>query len=347
MAKKHWIYLKRGLSEDPKHRAQMSECIWLFMHIIDRADWETGIAYDWKDSEEAADMGMNVDTLRAQRQKLEKMDYIRCKQKQHSQDVKIMEWINPRDYSAGVVNPRIESPVETLPSEGGAGTLPSTDSGLVQGGSQGGSQVSGQNPTPTLDSESESSSLGKGGLSETEIQEANSFMDAIIELDKAPKMTNYLNRDKMPEPYLPYCDFYVGLIGKDPDGEYIQVPTKRVLMEWMHVFEEWKQERLTRADIAEAWKQANSDRGFSVSGPSALTKTAVSIRTKRLSKNNSAPALNESEIERTKREIEEKDKFKGSPRPASVQPPSFVLDKMKDLANKKGTPHATTRISSR
>jgi hypothetical protein len=117
MAKKHWIYIKRGLSEDPKHRAAMGECIWLFMHIIDRADWETGIAIDWKDEAEAADMSMPVTTLRHQRRKLEELDYIRSKQRQRSQDIHIMEWINPRNYSSEVKNPRNQGDNELTPSE--------------------------------------------------------------------------------------------------------------------------------------------------------------------------------------------------------------------------------------
>lgn len=141
MAKKHWIYIKRGLSEDPKHRAAMGECIWLYMHIIDRADWETGIAYDWKDREEAADMGMSVDTLRSQRGKLEQGDYIRCNQKQHGQDIKIMEWRNPRDYSSEVKNPRFQGSDEALPSD-------------FQGLNQGLNQVPGQIKTPSYDSKS-------------------------------------------------------------------------------------------------------------------------------------------------------------------------------------------------
>jgi len=95
MAKKNWIYVKRGLSENPKHRAQMGEAIWLFLHIIDRADWEMGIAYDWKDEQEAADMGMSVRTLRDQRRKLDELNYISCKQKQYAQDIIIKNWINP------------------------------------------------------------------------------------------------------------------------------------------------------------------------------------------------------------------------------------------------------------
>lgn len=162
MAKKHWIYIKRGLSEDPKHRAQMGECIWLYMHIIDRADWETGIAYDWKDKDEAADMAMPVDTLRRQRQKLEELDYIRSKQKQHSQDLYIMEWKSPRDYGAETKNPRARVVTDDQPEavEGGHGSPPSTVQGLNQGSNQGlnqgGNQVQAQVKTPTSTSESKS-----------------------------------------------------------------------------------------------------------------------------------------------------------------------------------------------
>jgi hypothetical protein len=151
MAKKHWIYIKRGLSEDPKHRSQMGECIWLYMHIIDRADWETGTAFDWRDKEEAADMGMPVDTLRRQRQKLEELDYIRTKQKQHSQDVFIMEWKNPRDYGSETKNPRFEGSHESPPSKNEGG-IQGSNQGLNQGSNEGSNQVQAQTPTPTLDS---------------------------------------------------------------------------------------------------------------------------------------------------------------------------------------------------
>jgi hypothetical protein len=149
MAKKHWIYIKRGLSEDPKHRAGMGECIWLYMHIIDRADWETGIAYDWRDAEEAAQMSMPVDTLRYQRQKLERMDYIHCRQKQRGQDIAIMEWKNPRDYGSETKNPRIQGSNELPPSE---------IQGDNQGLNQGLNHLPGQIKTPTYSSDSSSKS---------------------------------------------------------------------------------------------------------------------------------------------------------------------------------------------
>ena len=152
MPKKHWIYIKRGLSEDPKHRANMGECVWLFMHIIDRSDWETGIAYDWKDTLEAVDMGIPVDTLRRQRQKLSELGYITCEQKQHSQNITILEWRNPRDYGSEVINPKNKGSHETPPSK---------NEGLNQGLNEGLNQVPLQMPTPSYSSKSKSSSVGK------------------------------------------------------------------------------------------------------------------------------------------------------------------------------------------
>lgn len=181
MAKKHWIYIKRGLSEDPKHRAAMGECIWLYMHIIDRADWETGIAFDWKDTQEAAEMSMPVDTLRRQRQKLQELDYIKTKQKQHSQDVYILEWRNPRDYGCEIKNPR---------SEGLNPSIPSNDEGLNQGLNEGLNQVDTQVKTPSSDSKSDSN------LTDI-IQEANKKMDAYLQLANAPGMKRETRLDSI------------------------------------------------------------------------------------------------------------------------------------------------------
>ena len=108
MAKKNWIYVKRGLSEDPKHRNQIGNRIWLFLHIIDRADWETGIVADWRDKEESDDMGMNFRTLQQQRQELDALGYITCQQTLHGQTITIHNWVNPRGYSNAVLNPRPE-----------------------------------------------------------------------------------------------------------------------------------------------------------------------------------------------------------------------------------------------
>ena len=47
MARKTFVSVKRGLTQDPKHRERMGNRIWLFLHIIDRADFETGMVYDY------------------------------------------------------------------------------------------------------------------------------------------------------------------------------------------------------------------------------------------------------------------------------------------------------------
>jgi len=149
MAKKNWIYIKRGLSEDPKHRAQMGECIWLFLHIIDRADFETGIAYDWKDAQEAAEMSMSLPTLRHQRRKLEELGYITAKKGMHKQDLIIHNWTNPRDYSGKKRNEKpayIESDNPLSPE--------SDNQSYNQSDNHPDSQVN----TPTSNSESSSSS---------------------------------------------------------------------------------------------------------------------------------------------------------------------------------------------
>lgn len=252
MAKKNWIYIKRGLSEDAKHRAAMGECIWLFMHIIDRADWEKGIAFDWKDEQEAADMGMPVRTLREQRRKLDELDYITCKQRQYGQDIIIKRWVDPRNYSGKVLN------------QGDALMEPQD---YIQGDTQGYTQGSSQDGTPT--SYSKSKSYSKGEMDEI-IQSSNKAVDFILESEKKIK---YQNRDKLPEPYLHFADLYNQLTGQEP--------TKRVLMDWMQTFEEWKQEGLQPEHIRAAYLHATRpEGGFLVGRPGSLTNTAVAMKSK-------------------------------------------------------------------
>ena len=73
--KKTWIKIKRGLLE-PKHREILGIRIWLYIHMLDRTDWETGIIYGWKDKDEAEDLSMPWRTLQQQRQQLEKLSLI-------------------------------------------------------------------------------------------------------------------------------------------------------------------------------------------------------------------------------------------------------------------------------
>jgi hypothetical protein len=309
MAKKHWIYIKRGLSEDPKHRAAMGECIWLFMHIIDRADWETGIAFDWKDEAEAADMSMPLRTLREQRRKLADLGYITCVQKQRKQDVIIRQWINPRDYSGGIVNPK-----------GGSGMEPSENEGNTHDDNHGYTHGSTQDVTPTSNSKSKSSSVE--GLSEKELGQANAQVTAMIE---ASKKVKYENRDKIPEPLLAFSDVYVELTG--------QKPSKRVLMDWIATFHDWIGEGLQPKDIRVAYQHATRpDGGFLVGRPGSLTNTAVALKSKGQA---SAPQINEVAVEATRRMIEEKEK-NYTTRPTHLPSPADIKAKLQEAAQQRG-----------
>src|SRR3972149_6988339 len=118
MTKKHWIMIKRGLSEDPKHRERMGDLLWLYLHILDRTDWETGIVYGWRDAEEAIDMKMQPRTLRDQRQRLQNLGYITCKQERRGQRIVVHNWSNPKNYSGEVLNCRVTPGVSPLLSKG-------------------------------------------------------------------------------------------------------------------------------------------------------------------------------------------------------------------------------------
>lgn len=133
MSKKTWISVKRGLSEDPKHRQAMGEAIWLFLHIIDSADWEKGIVYDWRDKDVAADMSMSSATVRAWRQRLSDAGYITCNQKQHELEIIIHNWTDPRSYSGKKFNVKKGDMYISSSDE-------DDEPALVQGDTQGNSQ---------------------------------------------------------------------------------------------------------------------------------------------------------------------------------------------------------------
>jgi len=136
--KKQWISLKCGLSRDPKHRRQMANSIWLFMHMLDLADWDTGAIDHWRDEAEAEEMGMEIRTLREQRRELEKFGYITCVQKQHGQRIIIHNWTNPREYTGEIYN-----------KKQGDNKTPPSPKKQVQGYVQGYVQGSKKNVTPT------------------------------------------------------------------------------------------------------------------------------------------------------------------------------------------------------
>ena len=151
MSKKNWIFIKRGLSEDPKHRERIGMSIWLFMHICDAADWETGRVYDWRDKEIGIDMTLSTNTVREWRQKLADLGYITCEQKQHCLEIIIHNWNNPHQYDTPKINVK----------QGDVYALPSNQK-KVEGKPQGEPQALDApivNPVPFIESSSSSQSL--------------------------------------------------------------------------------------------------------------------------------------------------------------------------------------------
>ena len=141
--KKTWIKVKRGLLE-PKHRNELGIRIWLYLHILDRANWEEGAVIEWVDSAEAAELEMPIRTLREQRRQLEIDGYITCEQDQRCQRIIIHKWTDPRRYDGEVLNvgsKNMEPPQVGVKIQGS-----------TQGSIQGYIQGSSKHGTPTYSS---------------------------------------------------------------------------------------------------------------------------------------------------------------------------------------------------
>lgn len=163
----------------------------------------------------------------------------------------------------------------------------------------------------------------KGKLSEKELEQANAKVTAMIANAKKVK---YENRDKIPEQYLSLCDVYVELTK--------QTPTKRVLIDWLSTFSDWISEGLQPKDIRAAHQHANRpDGGFLVGRPGSLTNTAVALKSKTVA---TAPQIDDSAVEATKRMIEQKVGGEFVPRPASVPDPVLVKQRLQQLSQQKG-----------
>lgn len=101
--KKTWVKVRSGLLE-PKHRKKLGARIWLYLHILDRADWDTGTVKDWTDGDTAKRMKMPQRTVQDQRQRLVEDGYISSVQSFQSLTITIHNWVNPREYSGEVYN---------------------------------------------------------------------------------------------------------------------------------------------------------------------------------------------------------------------------------------------------
>lgn len=203
MTKKHWISVKRGLSEDPKHRQAIGEALWLFLHIIDAADWETGMVYDWRDKDIAIDMSLSTATVRGWRERLRDNGYITCIQKQHGLELIIHNWIDPRNYSGKKLNarqgdmddsPSIQDDMDVSPS------ISEKEPECAQVVPQGDTQVHRDpivNPTSFIESTSTLTSTSKEDITKKSL--ADGYWQTILEQIRGDRTIPMLHHARLSE----------------------------------------------------------------------------------------------------------------------------------------------------
>lgn len=127
----------------------------------------------------------------------------------------------------------------------------------------GGVRPNSPEPSLTIIEPSTRAVLGKA-----DIDNVNAQVTAMVALSGH---TTYTNREKIPEPYLPYADVYHELTG--------QVPTKRALHDWISEFSVWQSEGIDPEQVRQAHEQAAGR--FTVLRPGSLTRTAAALKARR------------------------------------------------------------------
>lgn len=115
MASKTFIKVRVGILE-PRHIFQIGGAIWLYLYILNRADWKSGKIFEWRDKDAAADLGVYVQSIRNQRTRLEAGNYISSIQKFHRVEITVNNWHDP---SEKVINKNHGDKKITLPSNDG------------------------------------------------------------------------------------------------------------------------------------------------------------------------------------------------------------------------------------
>ena len=91
---KTFIKVKRGIIS-PEHYEAIGPAVWLFLYLIDRADFDSGTMYGYTDDQAAEDIGSKKRTIRSWRIKLQDGGYIDWIKKPYSINVTISIWDNP------------------------------------------------------------------------------------------------------------------------------------------------------------------------------------------------------------------------------------------------------------
>jgi len=103
MRTKTWIKVKCGLL-DPEHVDKLQHNWYLFLYMLDMADWATGTIPEWKDEYAAEEFRKPINLIREHRKQLQKDEYIICEKQQYCQHITIYNYSDPRRYDGAILN---------------------------------------------------------------------------------------------------------------------------------------------------------------------------------------------------------------------------------------------------
>jgi len=147
--KKTWIKIRSGLLT-AEHKARIENNLWLYLHIIDRADWETGKIFEWNDRDAADHFTVSIHTIRKQRRALEAEGYISSLLRPHCLEITVHNWIDPRRYDQHVLNEREGGGPEMVTHESDAGGDTEWSPGVTMDGHRGDTVVDNDMVTLTI-----------------------------------------------------------------------------------------------------------------------------------------------------------------------------------------------------
>lgn len=90
---------------DPKHYEKMGKAVWLYLRILSKVEWESGVYIDWRDAEIADEAGLAIATVRNMRQQLLEEGYIVCRQNGRGLTIEVTRWRDPRKPSKKAAKP--------------------------------------------------------------------------------------------------------------------------------------------------------------------------------------------------------------------------------------------------
>ena len=112
----------------------MGECVWLYLYIHYRADFEGGTVIEWTDKAAAEDMELPISTIRYQRRKLTADGYISSERRQHGLLISIAKHIDPRTVRIQTGNPLSLSSAQSAQKSGRQSANPLSLSSRIQSG---------------------------------------------------------------------------------------------------------------------------------------------------------------------------------------------------------------------